>query len=173
MTPLYRFLDTDGDGGGTKNVNGDYSTPDDFRITTPAGKYYVIHRMIIHIQDEASGFAADVYGSLASALTNGIEVKTYNADEVEETDLTDGLPIKVNADWGRVCFDVQFDDWGSGEDFLQVRWTFSKSGNPLWLPPGHSLRAELSDNLTGITNHHFMAQGWETTNEAKGRKAFF
>ena len=161
MEPLFRFLDTAGNGTGTKDAIGDYSSGQKFWIGPPAGKCYVLHRCIVQIRDTANP-SADGYGNLA-ALTNGIEPSvTINGTK---TDLSDGLTVKTNATWGRVCFDVKLDAFGSGNDFISVRWTFSKSGQPFILYGDDSDRFDmlLQDNLTGLVGHTFQVQGYVAT----------
>ena len=160
-SPLYRYLDTDGDGGGTKQATGDYSvTPDDFRIVPPSDRIYHIERMIAFVED-ASGFRAERYGSLGAALTNGIQVLHLNSDGTTKEDLTDGLPIKTNAEWGRTCYDAEVKTWGAGDEVLLVRWTFSKAGLPLVIDGrfGEEFVVRLSDSFVGLVEHTFQVQG--------------
>ena len=156
---VYRYLDTVGDGTGTKNANGNYSsTAQDFRINAPTQGMYCLERMIVHIRD-AANMSADEYGNLNSALTNGVTVAVYN-DDTLDCDLVDGLPIKANADWGRVCYDSEPLSYGSGDDFIRVRWTFAKAGQPIYLFDDWNLRVELNDSFTGLVEHYFMVQGF-------------
>ena len=158
MAYLYRYLDTNGDGSGTKQATGDYSTtPTSFYIKPANGDIYLIERAIVHIRDSA-GYRADRYGDMPQALTNGIEVKMFRNGNVSD-DLTDGIPVKVNADWGRLCYDVSPVAFGAGNDFLQARWTFAKSGQPLKLGSNQSLHFMLNDDFTRLIEHTFMIQG--------------
>ena len=71
---IFRACDTVGDGSGTTNAVGDYSSAaDDFKITAQAGERLKIERMLVSYED-TSGMQAQEYGNLGSALTNGIEV---------------------------------------------------------------------------------------------------
>ena len=155
---IFRNMDTNGDGTGTKNANGNYGTPDDFYFQSP---YAVeLHRMIIPIGDTA-GMTAEEYGNLGAALTNGWELKVKTAADVVKLDLTDGIPIKSNAEVGRVCFDVDLKDFGTTptNEILLARWTFTRCGSPLILDPLDKLVITFSDNLTGLLTHYFMVQG--------------
>ncbi len=156
---LFRFLDTNGDGTGTKNAIGDLSSTPVFLITAPAGYEYILNRMIVKIEDAASGFNADTYGGL-TALTNGILLGHYNSSGAQDLDLLDGEPIKQNLNWARNCFDATIESFGSGTDFFKVRWTFANAGNPLVLEPGESLRLTIQDDLTGLIGQFFQVQGW-------------
>lgn len=152
---IYQFLDTNGDGGGTTNANGDYSTPDEFFFLSKGDAF--IERMIIHIED-TTGATAEKYGNIAE-LTNGYEIKVMN-DAVVLADLTAGIPIKSNAGLGRFCYDVVQPTIGAGNDFVQARWTFSRAGEPLYIAPGNKLSITFSDDLQGLIEHTFMLQGY-------------
>jgi len=156
--PLYRYLDTVGDGSGTKNANGNYSGgATKFLIAPPAtDRYFVLHRVLITIED-AQGFDAGDYGAIAGGLTNGVLVNWIKDGTTH--DLTNGIPIKTNAGWGIQCYDISFQDFGAGNNFLLVRWTFARRGQPLGLALGDSLEFVLEDDLTGLVAHYFQVQG--------------
>jgi len=158
--PFFRFLDTVGDGSGTKNAVGDYSSVvTDFKLTNPASSNGVIevHRLVMQIED-ATAATGEKYGG-GTALTNGIELFLLDASGNTVIDITDGLPIKNNGDWARYCYDLTIDSFPGTNDFVQVRWTFAKSGVPLVLKPGWSLAARLNDSMTFLVDHTFMVQG--------------
>ena len=160
MRDLYRYLDTDGDGTGTKNAIGNYSgAVEEFFIAPPASTVFEIHRMIVSIEDSANP-SADVYGNLAAALTNGVSIKIKDASG-DLVDLCDGVTIKANSHWSRICYDVTNLNFGSGNDIVQVRWTFAKSGKPIYLDgdKGQYLSVDVNDDLTGLVSHYFMVQG--------------
>jgi hypothetical protein len=159
--PVHRFLDTNGDGTGTKNAIGDYSTPDEFFFTPAGADVFQAERLLVTVED-TNGMKSNLYGVLA-ALTNGIEVKIIDSDgSTVIEDLTDGLPIKTNAHWRRYCYDADVDAWGGAapaDDHLSVRWTLAKAGVPLILKAGQRISVFLNDNLTGLISHLFGLQG--------------
>jgi len=158
---ISRYLDTVGDGSGTKNANGDYSGAEEiFFIAPPAGSTYDIARLIISAYD-TTGMQAQEYGNLATALDPGIVVRVSNGDGVIN-DLTDGVPIKTNAEWGALCYDVDVKSWGSGNELLVVRWTFAKSGIDVHLGSSEKLEVVLNDDFEGLLSHRFMVQGVDT-----------
>ena len=54
-TPLFRYLDTVGDGSGEKNANGDYSIAEEiFFLQPPPGRVYRITRLIVSIMDTST-----------------------------------------------------------------------------------------------------------------------
>jgi hypothetical protein len=153
--PIFEYL---ADGAAKlANVDGS-STPAIYKFE-PAEAYY-LERMIVHIEDGGT-WQVVTYGSIA-ALANGIEIGIYNSsDDSLVQDLLDGLPIKNNGQWARVCYDVDIlAALGAGNTMGTVRWTFGKSGQPLWIPEGQYLGAVINDDLTGLTDHTFMVQGY-------------
>jgi hypothetical protein len=159
---INRYLDTNGDGTGTKNANGNYSSVADiFYIQPPAGSRYEINRMIVTVQDTGAQ-RAEYYGALGTALTNGITVREQN-DDGTFNNLTDGITIKTNAGWGSICYDVDLKSWGAGDSMLLVRWTFRNAGDPIQLNGNSNDRLEvvLNDDLSGLVAHYFMVQGVE------------
>lgn len=153
-----RYLDTNGDGTGTKNANGNYSSAaETFYIDGPL----TITRMIVSVED-TGGMQAEEYGNLGTALTNGITIDIDSGGlDNELVDLTDGEPIKTNAGWGQLCYDVDLKSWGAGDDLLVVRWTFDKSGAPIKLGDDDRLEITLNDDFSGLIGHYFLVQGQE------------
>ena len=155
-----RYLDTAGDGSGTKNANGDYSSAEEiFYIAPESGETFEVARMIVSVYD-TSVMQTQEYGNLAAALGNGVTVRLSNADGVV-ADLTDGIPITTNAEWGALCYDVSLKSWGSGNELLVVRWTFEKAGKPIRLDGnlGEKFEIVLNDDLRGLLSHYFIVQG--------------
>ena len=155
-TDLYTFLDTNGDGTGTKNAIGDYSGGQNFYFTCPETATSVdIYRMIVYVEDSGN-FSSAGYGNL-SALTNGIQIRQEK--EGETIDMTNSQEVKTNAEWSKFCYDVTYISFGSGNNALSIRWTFRNSGSPVKLDPGEKFIVYLEDNLTGLVQHTFQIQG--------------
>lgn len=155
-----RYADTNGDGSGTKNANGDYSgTADIFYIQPPAGTVFRAHRMLVSLED-TSAMTAEEYGNLGAALTNGIQARVQN-DSGTIADLTDGVPVKTNAHWARVCYDADVKTWSNGDELLAARWTFAKSGAAIVLDGTLNQRLEilLNDDFRGLISQYFLIQG--------------
>ena len=162
---ISRALDTVGDGSGTKNAIGDYTTPEEFLISPDAGELFTINRLIVSVGD-SSGMLADEYGNLGSALSNGIKVEVHDGSGLIYSLTDPDLPIKTNAQWGIISYDVDLKSWGvtPSDDLLLVRWTFARFGQPVLLRSWNSekLVVTLSDNMTGLLTHYFVAQGFES-----------
>jgi len=154
---IYKFLENT---AGAHIANGDYSGAAETFYFQDVKRECVIHRMIVSIED-TSGFVADEYGNLGSALGNGVHVLVSDANDEVLCNLTDGNPIKTSAQWGKFCYDVTLKSWGStpSNEFILVRWTFAKAGTPLFLRAGDKMKVVLNDNLSGLVSHTFQIQG--------------
>ncbi len=162
---ISRYLDTVGDGSGTKNAIGDYSAAvTEFKIQPAASLRFRIARLLVSVVD-ANGMRDDEYGNLGNALANGIQIQVKDTDGNVINDLTDGIPITTNGGWSHVCYDTQVFNIGAGEDHLLVRWTFSKSGTFIALSDNYYFAAILNDDFdeagTGLIGHYFMVQGYQ------------
>ena len=158
---IYRYLDSNGDGTGSNNANLDFgSSPDVFYIQPAENQIFYLNRMIVSVGDGA-GMQAEEYGNLGSALTNGITVCVVDDGGIA-LQLCGGIPVKTNAGWGRICFDVELKTWGAGDELLVVRWTFAKAGYPIRLIGSKNERLEVSfsDNMTGLLSHYYLVEGW-------------
>lgn len=141
------------------NANGDYSvTPGSFRLICPADSQIVIERMMIGIVDGTISDSED-YGQIVGGLTNGVRIYVRDTDGDLIEELTP-IPAKSNGDWGLICKDADPLNYGNGDDYLPIRWTFAKSGKPVVLNPGWYLEAYLNDDLTGLIRHLFLPQGY-------------
>jgi hypothetical protein len=144
-----------------RNFTGNYAAGEQAYIQPPANKIYVINRMLIEIQDTGV-IGVGTYGVIAG-LSNGISVQVrLVSDDSVVLDLTDGKTIKTNGDWAGLCYDAVINDAGAGNlGYVNVRWTFGKSGSPLRIRPTEKLTVNFSDDLTGLSTHYFMVQGFE------------
>ena len=157
---LNRYLDANGDGTGNKNFVGDYSLAQEIANIHPgADEVFYLSRMIVTIQDGV-GFAAAKYGAINGGLANGIQVRVID-DSGVRVDFTDGVPIVNNASWAGFCYDADVKAWGVGDEFLPVRWTFSKSGAAVKLIGANNARLEvlMDDDLSDLVAHRFLVQG--------------
>ena len=128
-------------------------------IQPPSGEVFHVHRLLVFVQD-AGTFDSGSYGN-GITLTNGIAVRVQN-NEGTYSDLTAGLPVKINPHWKRLCYDVDISTYGQGDEAMGARWTFSKAGHPIRLDGGSGDRLEvlLDDDFTGLIDHTFLVQGF-------------
>lgn len=165
-TPFFRHLTDDGlPGDGTNNeanVNG-VITPVPFYAGPTVGKRWTVSRLIIMVEDNAI-FTPETYGGVGT-LANGVEIALWQ-DGVAGTrkhDLLDGDPVNGIAHYSELCYDVSYQDFGSGNNFATARWTFTASGGALLLDnkDGEIFVVTINDDLTALVKHNFMIQGLE------------
>jgi len=158
LVPIFRYLDTVGDGSGTKNAVGNYATtPQTFQIVVPAGKGYTIESMTIHLSG-ATNFQILGYGSINAGLTNGVVLQAVVGGVTLNFD--DGAPFKTNDDLGHISANVNHVTYSGTGDSLVVQFQVSDYGVPLTLNPGDSLQVVLHDNFTGLSSQHFIVKGY-------------
>ena len=151
-------------------ATGAYSglSPGWFDFTPDEGRIAEIERLIVYIEDTGAGvgnFPADKYG-YDLVFTLGIYVQVVGPDTpggVEVIlDLTPDETVETNANWSALCWDTSLLGWsGSKVRTVASRWTFAKSGAPLYIDstPGHRLRVGLQDDCTNLDAHRFAVQG--------------
>jgi hypothetical protein len=151
------------DGQANMNVDGSV-TPQVFEYMPPADNIAMIARLILHVRDTGS-FAADGFGALGN-LANGVELDVYDATVgLSNLSITNGLPVKSNAGWSRIMYDVRYDSYGGGPNFLSGRFTFANflfggRGAPgLGLAPNSALRCVVNDDLTGLDAFYVTVEG--------------
>lgn len=157
-TYFSRFLDTVGDGSGDKDAIGDYSAAaTDFLIAPQEPDETIkVARVIVQIADTGTVDAGS-YGN-GIALTNGIRLLLLDGANIQ-TDYMDGFPVLTNGTWARVSYDVAATAFGAGENYVSVRWTFTKGGSAITLRQGQSLAMRLNDDFSNLNSHTFCVQG--------------
>jgi len=142
------------DGSGTNTL----ICPFEFSLEPAAGETLFVTRLLVSVRDLFA--TAEDYGDITSGLTNGITIKVYEGD-LEVADLTDGVAVKTNGDWRRVCYDATPTAWGAGDQYLSARWTFDKHGESLRLDGDNNEKIVVvcHDDLGGLVEHYFLAQG--------------
>ena len=99
LSILLRYLDSNGDGTGIKDMA---TTADTYFIKPPSGETFLIETINFTIQDNGL-FPLDEYGSMGAALATGLLFRVQRqpvaaSPEVEELDLLDNVPITKNED---------------------------------------------------------------------------
>ncbi len=160
---FYRFLDTAGDGTGIKQQSDDFSTTADFyQVDPPAQGFFAIHLMTVQIRSSGM-MSGNKYGDQPE-LTNGITAAIIDLDDNVVTDLTDGQPVKNNADWAKFAYDARMLDFGpgsaSGDQYLRVRWKFADAGQPVFISQGERFAVKLNDDFSGLISQTAQIQGF-------------
>jgi hypothetical protein len=144
--------------GATIHAIGNYiGGVEQFKYTPT--KKVELHRLITYIQDTGN-FAVSTYGN-GITLGVGLRVVVRHADDTLVQALDGGEPIKSNADWSSLCYDINYHSFGTGDNALAVRWTFERAGAPILIDGtlGEYLAVELNDSFTALTDHTFNVQG--------------
>jgi hypothetical protein len=92
---LARYLDSVGDGSGTKNMA---TTTDEYYLSPPTDQIFVIDKIRISITDGAT-LDADGFGGIA-ALVNGciLKIQRNESQVVDIRDLSDAITIKSHGE---------------------------------------------------------------------------
>lgn len=163
ITPICRFLDTVGDGTGTKNAVGNYAAATVFKIQPGSNQVFVIKSLTFFIRDN-SIFGSGTYGG-GLTLANGIILRKQNGAGTVY-DFMDGLNIFTNADFAQFAANVDYVNLasGTGDDFLRATIDFEQLlGQALTLTQASNnerLEVVLQDNFTGLIQHRFRAGGY-------------
>jgi hypothetical protein len=158
--PAVKYLDTNGDGTGTTNATGDYATtPTTFFYGPPAGEVYVAEKLIWQISDKGA-FGIDVFGALAAALPNGVEIEFWRLGQLV-LKLTNGEPVKTNAGMTRINTDYRKIPYTSNYESAFVSLNAESFGGPLYMVGDlqDQIRIPLTDNFTGLDNQYFILYG--------------
>lgn len=139
--------------------NASIGSPVDYYVEALAGERLLVAMAIVNIS-AATDIGAGEYGNL-TALTNGIQLFVKINGVL--LDVSDGLPLKINEDWGRWNFDSRPVTIGptNKTPVWQARWDLIKYGSPygLILEEGGQLGVRIRDNLSGLTEQTIIAEG--------------
>jgi hypothetical protein len=148
--------------GASRDANVDGSvTPVEFVYENNEFKTVELERMLVYVEDNGT-FDSDKYGN-GLVLTTGVGVAIKTAADVIRLDLLDGEPIKTIGEWAAMCYDVDHQDYGVGNEYAAVRWTFARAGKPLRIRRGERLVVTINDDLSTLVAHWFQVQGHYTS----------
>lgn len=160
--PFSRYLDTNGDGTGSKNAIGDYSSSATrFYLRPAAGQIFRVCHLITSLCD-VGAFTDGAYGN-GITLSNGIFIRMADGDDVVSYDLTDGLPILYSSHWGRYAAKIDTYNYGASNEHLLVDIDLLEHyGTPVRLvgDNGDYLEVVLNDNFSGLVEHYFLGKGY-------------
>jgi hypothetical protein len=166
-THIYRYLTND---AGERIMNKNYESASASANGSKVFYYCAstsveLSRMLFYIQDGVTGadMAPGEYGNLGSALSAGYTLHVWNsANGSSELDITDTIPVKTNGDLSALCYDVTLMNWATtGSQVVTARFTFAKTGKPLFLEPKNVFRVGFSDDLSGLLDHRMQVQGYQ------------
>jgi len=125
---------------------------------TPVDEVWFIARWMLFLQD-TKGFDVTTWGS-NGVLTNGIDLLVeVNGTIVNQLD----FPVKHNGDIATIAYDMQLHTFGTGDDILIARWSFSKMGQFLRLDgsTNDKLIVRINDNLLSVSKQTVNIQGFK------------
>lgn len=159
--PLSQFLSTNGDGTGDTNAVVDYSSGEVYYIQPAIDEIIEIHKLVIHLVDSGA-LPAEVYGGLASDLTNGIDIVVTNEGSIARS-IMPGL-LKANDELAHLGNGgVELLNFTGGIDTLTGHIDFIKMIGPRGLildgSQNHKLEILFNDTFVGLNDHHFIAHG--------------
>ena len=128
-----------------------------FEFTTPAD--CLIARCNIYILD--ANPTPTVFGGLGGELTNGLLIQVLDDTPAVIKTFVTQRPTANNADIVALAgIDVSY-DLGAGTDSVAARWTFARhsGGYDLFMPAGQTFRVTIRDDLTGLTQFHWVLEG--------------
>ena len=166
MGRIEQFLSTNGDGTGTIEMSDDFSNASGatgktrFYIQPPEDEKYFLERMLVVIRD-AQGISVEKYGAIAGGLTNGIRLDIRSQGKIVDDPLG-GQTIQTNVDWARYSgVDVEDKTWGTGDDFISVRWTWGAGAGPVELDGRSAMRLTVTceDDMSGLVSQTMFVQG--------------
>lgn len=162
---LFRPASSDGKQSGQLNIVGDYSVNNaDFYVEALEGERLGVRRAIVHIYVSTQDIEPGTYGNV-DELDNGIQLFQRTGGVI--LNALDGLPIKKQEDWGRICYDaLPVGPYGAQgkTPFFQVRLSFDKFVDPNYgiiLEEGDRLGVRMRDNLptAKILEHYVYFEG--------------
>ena len=146
-------------------MTGNYSvTPETFVLGPPTGQVWKMHTLTVYIQDTGN-FNVASYGN-GITLTDGISIRLFSGETEIANFMTDA-PVKTNAGWARLCFNVEYLSFGTGDNAFVARWQLRPSDyifmHGLGLDPhpdvADQFRITLSDDFSGLTDHTVLLEG--------------
>ncbi|MCP4660978.1 MAG: hypothetical protein GY856_36720 [bacterium] len=158
---LHRYLDTVGDGSGTKNAAVDHSGAAEEYMLEPPDDIFRVTKLWVFIRDGAA-FNANGYGGIsASPLTNGINVKVKDSSG-DVLDLLHAVPVKCNAHWLHHGTMETLSPFGTGDDLMVVTLDFAATGTVVRLNSAldEYLAVILEDDFSALVEHYFVAEGF-------------
>lgn len=152
------ILTADGDPSSDPNIVSDYSSGvTKFYYQAPAGVQATVKKFYFAIGDVGT-FDLAKYGSLASALTNGIVIGL----ELNGVDFDFPILYKTNSDLVKIGYRVDILDYGAGQQLVTgaidlgvISNTAGSGGFALNGNTNDKLYVKAQDNFTGLAEHNF------------------
>jgi len=143
--PFWRMLDTAGNGTGTTNATGEYTTTTPF-LLVPASNL-ILTRLIVTIED-SDVITYNLYGAVT--ITNGVIIRKRSGSTL----ITMTQAITNNFAWGRYCTVTK--TTGQAVNQLQAVCELDNMA----LLPSDRLEVLLNDDFSGLDAQRFVVEGY-------------
>lgn len=164
--PLRRFLDTVGDGTGTKSAAADHSSAaEEFKLEPGSNAIYRINSLDIIWEDAALGDTGEFVDGAGSGITNGINIQTKDGGG-EVDNLLDGVSavtIKTLGDLFTSGAEITTSAFSAGNVIVRAHFDFVRlCGWPIRVKATSSeyLAVTVNDDLSGLVSLKFLASGY-------------
>ena len=154
-SPPGTFINSLVTNGSTVEIIG--AVADDWDYTVPEGKVAFLARTNILIVDGA--VSPTKFGGM-NALTNGLLIRAYDTDGTTLLkDWTTDFQVKKNADFSLLAgVDIEITA-AAGDDVVEIRWMFSRSGALILLDEQQIFRITTQDDMSALTSFRWNIQG--------------
>jgi hypothetical protein len=123
------FLTSSGPSGGTDSIVGNHSSAAFFWAAPPPTEKWKVNRAMIYIEDAGKPVASTLGAMTALTGDNGVKFeKRSSTDVVLNNPAGPNYIIQKNSDLERICYDVTYTDFTTGNDIVACRWTFTSDG---------------------------------------------
>ncbi len=138
------------------NANDNYSlTQGNFYWICPAGLIARINKLKVLIEDVGTMDSGRYGNGILLTGSEGILIHVLNSDGTLANDISIGLRIQKNPQWGRFSF-ARISKYGSGNEFVGVDLTLD---DPIRMQPGQSINFLLDGNFSALVSHEFWIGG--------------
>ena len=165
---ISRFLTLDGTAAGTHSILPADDVAVTYSIIPTGSEVMEITRVIPWIRDNGA-FSAEKYGNITGGISPGITMSVMRLVDGSTATayvlINDNHPVVSNADWAAYCYDASVMAWGVGDQMLAARWTFAKSGKPVYLSASKNewLEMTVAGTCSTLVEHHMLIQGYYIT----------
>ncbi len=158
--PLFRFLDSVGNGTGSKTMVANFAgAATSYKVLVPAGKIYVLTQFVIHISGTGT-YSAVNFGGI-SGLTNGVLLNIKMNGNIGP--LVDNVPIKDNSTFYHLSpSSVQIINLAGSTSVLVAQYNPTDFGMPATLngDAGDYIEAVLHDDLSALGTFDMHVKGF-------------
>jgi len=156
--PFLIYLTLDG-AGSTSNMAVDGSSVNKvFSIAPSSTQVFILERIIVYVEDNAS-LDSGGWGALGgSPLGNGFIMRRIQGGDTTNIPIT----IKSNGEMSSLCYDVSRNNWGAGNEFVVWRLSFNKFSNGIKLKGSKGDKYEwvVRDDIDGLVAQYIVCQGY-------------